>query len=77
VASLAPVEGTLLHFRGDLGHEVTAVQGSETRLSLVCEQYRLPEAKLAGLEPVSVTSRGLFERYMDAAKNKTPDVTLD
>lgn len=64
IASVAPREGTLLTFRGDLRHEVAPVrQGAATRetarLSLVMEQYRLPHRRLAELPPCHIGSRGL------------------
>ena len=52
VAALAPMPRSLVTFRGDLAHEVVAVDAgapalSEARISLVVEQYRVPEALLA------------------------------
>lgn len=52
VAALAPRQRSLVMFRGDLMHEVTAVEAgapelSAARISLVVEQYRVPESLLA------------------------------
>ncbi|MDB5100995.1 MAG: hypothetical protein JWM80_5416 [Cyanobacteria bacterium RYN_339] len=51
VASVPPVEGTLLDFRGNLRHEVEGVRGGaptiyDARLSLVMEQYSVPDETL-------------------------------
>lgn len=42
-----PRSGDLLHFKGSLIHSVDALEDGE-RISLVCEQYNLPDAILAG-----------------------------
>ncbi len=52
VAALSPRPHSLVTFRGDLMHEVTAVEAgapelSAARISLVVEQYRVPESLLA------------------------------
>jgi hypothetical protein len=47
VGRVAPRAGTLLYFGGRLLHHVTAVETRSTRLSLVCEQYKLPPDALA------------------------------
>jgi hypothetical protein len=41
LARVQPVEGTLLHFDGDLTHSVEPLRAAGERLSLVCEQYAL------------------------------------
>lgn len=51
VAALAPRPRSLVTFRGDMVHEVVAVEEGApelpaARISLVVEQYRLPEAQL-------------------------------
>lgn len=51
VAALAPMPRALVTFRGDLVHEVVAVDAGApellaARISLVVEQYRLPETLL-------------------------------
>jgi hypothetical protein len=52
VAALTPQPRSLVTFRGDLVHEVVAVDAgapelSAARISLVVEQYRVPESLLA------------------------------
>lgn len=64
VASVTPAPHTLLHFRGDLLHEVTAVLGEapslETaRISLVVEQYRLSDPDLAKVPAFAFHSTAL------------------
>ncbi|MEM9489495.1 MAG: 2OG-Fe(II) oxygenase, partial [Myxococcota bacterium] len=56
VAVIAPTENTLLWFRGDLDHAVTRVRTRELRISLVCEQYRLPPGQLARVPTAAVVS---------------------
>jgi hypothetical protein len=62
VAALVPTRRSLVTFRGDLVHEVVAVQAgapvlSEARVSLVVEQYRVPEAGLAGVPRFELRTR--------------------
>ncbi len=47
VGRVQPRAGTLLYFGGRLRHHVTPVATAATRLSLVCEQYKLDDAALA------------------------------
>jgi hypothetical protein len=62
LAELPPRARTLLTFRGDLRHEVAAVEAGapdiyEARLSLVVEQYRLSDAQLARMPAMRIGSR--------------------
>jgi hypothetical protein len=62
VAALAPRPRSLVTFRGDLTHEVVAVETgaamlSEARISLVVEQYRVPEALLAKVPALELRTR--------------------
>lgn len=62
LCELPPRSGALLTFRGDLRHEVTPVSAGaptiyDARLSLVVEQYRLPDDELARVPAVHVGSR--------------------
>ncbi len=62
VAALRPTPRTLVTFRGDLVHEVVAVQAgapvlAEARVSLVVEQYRVPEERLAGVPRFELRTR--------------------
>jgi len=62
-AELAPEEGMVLHFRGNLGHEVLAFEGAPgaLRASLVIEQYHFHQAALARLPDFKLDSRAGFE----------------
>lgn len=82
VAHLQPEAGALLHFRGDLLHEVEKVAASvgqsastpSTRLraSLVCEQYILGRAALERLPAFSVKSKGRFQAALRKAAAAPP-----
>lgn len=79
VADVEPTPGALLHFRGDLTHEVTAVDPTAEgeRVSLVCEQYCLGARALDRIPPMAVKSQGRFAAYLEAAKHKPkPDIDL-
>lgn len=62
VAELTPSPGRFVCFRGDLGHEVAAVEGSGERISIVCEQYAFSRRQASAMKALHVTSRGRFER---------------
>lgn len=62
VAALAPMPRSLVTFRGDMTHEVVAVGAgapeiSSARISLVVEQYRVPEAFTAQVPAFEVRTR--------------------
>jgi hypothetical protein len=74
-----PVERTLLHFRGDLTHQVRALQASDggaVRASLVLEQYSFGEASLERLPAFRLDSRAKFQLALAAAA-KRPAPQLD
>lgn len=58
---VTPVEGTLVRFDGDLMHSVERVDTEGTRMSLVCEQYRLNDEELAEVPEFIVETRA--KRY--------------
>lgn len=65
VARLAPEENALVHFRGDLAHEVCAFEGAEgLRASLVIEQYHFTPDALARLPEFQLESRAGFGAYL-------------
>jgi hypothetical protein len=76
VARVRPEPGLLLHFRGDLQHEVTPVEpgrgGSGGRVSLVCEQYALGPGALARLPELLVQSRAGFDAYLADHAGREP-----
>lgn len=62
VAALAPKAHRLLTFRGDLRHEVRPVQAGapdifEARISLVIEQYRVPDDQLSAVPACLIGTR--------------------
>ena len=74
VASITPMEGMLVHFRGNLEHEVTTVHSDTEpkalRASLVCEQYVIPEHIAEQLPPIRIKSYAGFEAHLEEAKQK-------
>lgn len=54
---VVPREGLLVQFDGDLEHGVERVDVPGLRLSLVCEQYLLPEDQLAMVPEYRIESR--------------------
>ena len=67
VGTIRPAPGTLLHFRGDLKHEVLPFRGAppdSIRASLVCEQYRFPPETLERIPSLSVHSRNGFRAFL-------------
>jgi hypothetical protein len=53
---------SLVTFRGDLTHEVVAINAgapalSAARISLVVEQYRVPEALLDRVPPIEIRNQ--------------------
>jgi hypothetical protein len=54
---VVPRAGLLVQFDGDLEHGVDRVDTPGLRLSLVCEQYLLPEAQLAQVPAFRIESR--------------------
>ena len=58
---VTPAEGTLVRFDGDLTHSVERVESQGSRLSLVCEQYRLIDDELERIPEFVVETRA--KRY--------------
>ncbi len=56
--AVSPRTNDLLHFPGRLVHSVDAVEGGDSRISLVCEQYNLREDVLAGFPEFEVILAG-------------------
>lgn len=57
---IAPKQNTLVTFEGDLMHSVERVQSAGSRLSLVCEQYRLTPEELERIPEYAVESRARY-----------------
>lgn len=67
VGRVKPVPGLLIHFRGDLEHEVTTLkQPTEAppRMSVVLEQYHLAPEPLARVPEFKLESRAGFSAYL-------------
>ncbi|KAM3098376.1 2OG-Fe(II) oxygenase [Phormidesmis sp. 146-12] len=62
VGQIKPQVNQLVHFQGDLTHSVNAVKSTGTRLSLVCEQYRLSDTELQEIPEFTVESRAVGKR---------------
>lgn len=56
IGAIKPQENTLLYFLGSLNHSVSKVITSETRISLVCEQYALNETQLQKVPKFKIES---------------------
>lgn len=70
VTTFEPRPNLLVEFLGFLRHEVTEVQGQDdlpSRVSLVCEQYRVPPRILEAVPSFAVKSRRGFDDFMREA----------
>jgi len=67
VARIRPVPGRVIHFRGDLQHEVAPLVAppGALRASLVLEQYHLEPDALARLPDLNVQSKAGFAAYLE------------
>ncbi len=74
LARLTPEENALVHFRGDLAHEVCAFEGAEgtLRASLVIEQYHFAPDVLARLPEFQLESRAGFGAYLEHHADRPP-----
>ncbi|MCP3142020.1 2OG-Fe(II) oxygenase [Pyxidicoccus xibeiensis] len=74
VGRVRPRPGLLVHFRGDLQHEVQPFTGGAPgtrRASLVCEQYCFPPEALARLPDFRIQSKAGFAAYLDSQRERT------
>ncbi|MGV0027560.1 2OG-Fe(II) oxygenase [Phormidesmis priestleyi] len=71
VGQIRPQVNQLVHFQGDLTHSVNAVESTGTRLSLVCEQYRLSDAELQEIPEFIVESRVVGKRPLAGISKKS------
>ncbi|EPX56296.1 hypothetical protein D187_007638 [Cystobacter fuscus DSM 2262] len=68
LGGVRPRPGMLVHFRGDLTHEVQPFTGGpegELRASLVCEQYAFAPEALARLPAFRIQSKAGFSAYLE------------
>ncbi|MBU8897096.1 2OG-Fe(II) oxygenase [Corallococcus sp. H22C18031201] len=80
VGEVKPRPGMLVHFRGDLQHEVRPFTGGtpgEQRASLVCEQYTFPPEALARLPALRIQSKAGFAAYLDAQRERPADARAE
>lgn len=59
VGQIQPQANTLLHFRGSLRHSVNQVKSSQSRISLVCEQYNLSKTRLKQIPEFEIKSESI------------------
>lgn len=74
-AVIRPHEGGLLHFRGDLAHEILPVEevpDGAQRASLVIEQYHFPDDALAKLPKFKLDSRAGFRAFLKDHEQRGP-----
>ncbi|RKH11111.1 2OG-Fe(II) oxygenase [Corallococcus praedator] len=70
---VAPEPGLLVHFRGDLAHEVQPFTGGPEgalRASLVCEQYAFTNRVLARIPEFRIQSKAGFSAYLEAQRER-------
>ena len=70
---IAPEPGLLVHFRGDLAHEVQPFTGGPEgaqRASLVCEQYAFTDKVLARIPEFRIQSKAGFSAYLQAQRER-------
>ncbi len=74
IARLVPEDNGLVHFRGDLAHEVCAFEGTEgtLRASLVIEQYHFAPEVLEKLPEFQLESRAGFSAYLQHHSARPP-----
>ncbi|NBD09145.1 MULTISPECIES: 2OG-Fe(II) oxygenase [Corallococcus] len=68
-----PRPGLLVHFQGDLQHEVQPFTGGPEgalRASLVCEQYAFREDVLARLPAFRIQSKAGFSAYLESQRER-------
>ena len=86
MAIMTPNNGDMVHFKGSLSHEITPIHKRNSnvackptyRISLVCEQYRLPLRVLQKFAPFTRHTRVRFKSFLERAKqNPTVSFKLD
>lgn len=73
LVDIEPEPNKMVFFRGDLRHEVTELEAQEgqERVSLVCEQYRLPPALLESIPSFEIRSKRPFDDFLQAELDRT------
>ena len=67
LATVTPQTNLLVEFKGNLRHEVCAVECSTPRISLVLESYQLPDDLLDRVPDFFARSKRPFEEFMSEA----------
>lgn len=78
VGEVRPEPGMLVHFRGDLTHEVQPFTGGPEgclRASLVCEQYAFAPWVLSRLPQLRIQSKAGFAAYLDEHRERPSPVS--
>jgi hypothetical protein len=73
LGEVRPRPGMLVHFRGDLTHEVRPFTGGPEgalRASLVCEQYAFAPEALARLPAFRIQSKAGFSAYLEEHRTR-------
>lgn len=73
LGEVRPRPGMLVHFRGELTHEVRPFTGGPDgalRASLVCEQYAFEPEALARLPELRIQSKAGFAAYLEAHRER-------
>ena len=60
--AIAPVHNTLLYFLGNLTHSVNPFYSEQPRISLICEQYNLPEERLEYIPDFEIISENFPQK---------------
>jgi hypothetical protein len=74
VQQIEPRVNRFVLFLGRLGHEVTAVEASRPRVSIVCEQYALAPGVLSAVPALRLHSRSAFQAVLEEvrARRRSP-----
>lgn len=75
LGTIAPRENTVVHFRGDLSHDVAPLSGlapGAARASLVIEQYHLAPDALLRIPEYQLESEAGFAAYLRAHQARPP-----
>lgn len=70
ITEIEPVENKLVFFNGNLKHEVTEIESIDSkehrsRISLVCEQYKLNRSQLSKIPDFTVKSSIPFHNFLE------------
>jgi hypothetical protein len=68
IDAIEPRDARYVVFAGRLGHEVTTVEASRPRMSIVCEQYALAPGVLSAVPRLKVHARNAFQNVLDDVK---------